>query len=214
MNRMELAVAAAAAAAARKKKRLLLVTNKQSAPHPNLFVLGTGSKKPAIGTEADAANIQIAVAVYRIVLQGGHLVARLHVKDLGAPVTAGGDVLSVLAEAHAAHDAVVVEGVDELDVQQARDPRVEESEPVGSLLLLAGGDALGIEVGKVVADRRQGGHRAGAGNLRRRARVLVGALGLALLRRAGARGRSRSLLGAWRGGRLRGLRVVSWDGEC
>ena len=79
---------------------------------------------------------------------------RLDVEDLSAAIATGSDVFSVLAESHTADYAVVLECVHEVDIQHPRYPGVEKRKPVCAFLLLVWRQTLGIEIGKVVANRR------------------------------------------------------------
>lgn len=57
-----------------------------------------------------------------------------------------------MAEADAAHDTLVRQRVDEVDVQGAPVPRVEYGEPVGTLPLIHVRQLVRVEVGEGVAD--------------------------------------------------------------
>jgi len=119
--------------------------------HSDELVLGAGSEVLAVRAEADAPDVQVAAYVDRVVLEDAELVAGPDVVDLRGPVAARGDVLAVLAEADAAHDALVRERVDQIHVERARHRLVEDDEPVVARLLEVGREALHVQVAEGVA---------------------------------------------------------------
>lgn len=143
------------------------------ATYSDELVLGTGGQVAAVGAEADAADVEIGRHVLSgVVLEDADLFASLDIKDLSRAVAAGGDVLAVVAEADAADDALVGEGVDEVDIEDALDLGVEDGVPVIAGLLVVGGDSVNLEVAQGVS------HGGGTG-----AEAVVGG-GMADLRRS------------------------------
>ena len=72
--------------------------------------------------------------------------AGLYVEDLRRPVAASRNVLPIVAEAHAADDALVMERVNQINVQQARDLLVEDTDPIVASLLVVGRDLVDVEL--------------------------------------------------------------------
>lgn len=115
----------------RKKSQLSPCQNAFSVKtYSDQLVFSTGSKVLAIGTEANAANVQITSDIHSVVLEYTELLARLNVVNLSGTVAAGGYVLAVMAEAHAADNTLVCESVDKIDIQHARHVLVKDDEPV------------------------------------------------------------------------------------
>lgn len=105
-------------------------------PDPDQLVLGAGGEVLAVGTEADASDVQVAASVGIIVLQHTDLVSRDDVVDLGRLVAPSRDVLAIHAEANAADDALVRQGVDQVHIEHAWNSRVEDDEPIIPCLLV------------------------------------------------------------------------------
>lgn len=178
------------------------------------LVLGTSSQVTTIGTEAHAADVQIGSHVLGVVvLQDANLFASLDVKDLGGAIAAGGNVLAVVAKSHAADDALVGERMDQIDVENTLDGRVENGVPVAALLLVVRRDRFDLEVTERIADAARADHalvrgrvadlRRGIRGIRRRGVDLRGgrASGRAADASTARAGRSGAL------GRLRGHAV-------
>lgn len=144
--------------------------------YPNQLVLGTRRQVAAVGAKAHAPDVEIGRHVGgAVVLEDAHLFARLDVKDLGRLVAAGGDVLAVVAEPDAADDALVGERVDQVDVEDALDLRVEDGIPVVARLLVVRCHGVDLEVAQRVADGRgRGAGAAHASVVRRRVAHLRG----------------------------------------
>lgn len=139
-----------------------LKTDQVKKAYPDNLVFGTRGKVAAIGAEADAPDVKVS-SPHRVssavVLENADLLSSADVKDLGGPVAASSDVLAVLAEADAANNAVVLQRVDQVDVENALDLGVEDGMPVAASLLVVGGYGVEVEFTESVADRRR---RAGA----------------------------------------------------
>jgi hypothetical protein len=89
-----------------------------------------------------------------VILKNADLLASLYVEDLGGAVAASRDVLAVMAEAHAADDALMNEGVYEVNVKHALHLRVENGVPISAELLVLSWERFDIEVTEVVTNRR------------------------------------------------------------
>lgn len=114
--------------------------------YPDKLVLGAGRQVSAVGTEADAPDVEVATQLNRVILKDAQLLASLHVEDLGRPVAPSRNVFAIVAEPHAAHYAVVVERVDQIHVQRARDLFVEDADPFIAGLLVVRGDLVKVEL--------------------------------------------------------------------
>lgn len=78
--------------------------------------------------------------------------ACVDVKDLRAAVAARGDVLRVLAEAHAAHHTRMREGVHDLHARRSVDEGIIDDVPILGDAFEVRGQLLGVEVRELVAD--------------------------------------------------------------
>lgn len=85
--------------------------------YSDLFVFGTGGKVSSIRTEADAPDIQVTIPINRFVLQIRHSAPCFYVENLSTPVAARSDVFSILTKPYAAYDAIMFEGVYQINVQ-------------------------------------------------------------------------------------------------
>ena len=90
-----------------------------------------------------------------MVLQVADLLARCDVEDLRRPIAASGYEAPVLAEAHAAHYALVREVEDKLHVKSTVHTRVEDSVPVLALSLEVQWQLLRVQLAELVADLLQ-----------------------------------------------------------
>lgn len=120
-------------------------------PNPDHLVLGTCSKVLAVGAEADAADIQVAILGEACVLEMSNRRSALDVEDLSGAVAASCDIATISAEPHTTDDALVREVVNQLDVQDAPCARVENSEPVLFFLLEVRWKRLQVKVSQYVA---------------------------------------------------------------
>lgn len=188
--------------------------------YPDKLILRSRGQILAIGTEANAADVKISDVLDRLVLEHADLVASRDIKDLSGAVAAGGHILSIGAEPHTAHNALVLEGVEQIHVENARHVGVEYDKPVISRLLGVGGKTLNVEIAqrvrrlrrwprwRVLHDPRVVRGRV-VGDLRRlsRSRVRHGRIDLRR-RRAASRGpaNTAALTRSRRSGALRWLR--------
>eukprot|EP00168_Porphyra_purpurea_P018044 TRINITY_DN654_c0_g1_i1.p1 TRINITY_DN654_c0_g1~~TRINITY_DN654_c0_g1_i1.p1 ORF type:complete len:422 (-),score=117.16 TRINITY_DN654_c0_g1_i1:2008-3273(-) len=95
-------------------------------PHLDDVVLGARDQRLPVGRKADGAHVAVGAAAARPIIvaaaaarppnpilpiKGGHPLPRRRLKDVGAPVGAGRQVLAVETVAHAANHRVVHKGV-------------------------------------------------------------------------------------------------------
>jgi hypothetical protein len=62
-------------------------------------------------------------------------VTSLDVEDLSRAVATGGNISTVQTETHAAHDTLMRQVVDQVDVENTSRSRIEDGKPVASLFL-------------------------------------------------------------------------------
>ena len=115
------------------------------------LVFGAGGQLIAPGAEADASDVQVAVLWQAGVLQMSNRVSCLDVENLCRAVAACGYPPAVQAEAHAAHDALMRQIVDQVDIENAPRAWIEDGKPVASFLLEGLGQLLNVQVGQDVA---------------------------------------------------------------
>ena len=115
-------------------------------PDTNELVFGTGGEVLAVRAEANTPYIQISRNIGVLILQHAHLFASVDIVDLRRSVAPSCHVFAVMAETNAAHDALVVKGVHEVDIQHARDLLVEDDKPVVACLLHMRRQTVRIEV--------------------------------------------------------------------
>lgn len=144
--------------------------------YANLLILGTSRKIFAIRTEANAANVQVAVLVDILILESGHILTGGHVEDLSRAIAARRQVLAVTAEAHTANDAIVIQMMHQLHIEDTLDLGVEHGVPIGTLTLLRRRQIIRIPVCQHVS--RTFGCAAERGVRRSRARDLRGCTGI------------------------------------
>jgi hypothetical protein len=106
-----------------------------SSTHPNDLVLSTSGEVSTIRTETDTSNIQITIEIGAGILQVADLLTGPHVEDLGTAIAACCDVLSVVAEANAAHNTLMGKIVNEVNFESAAFSRVVDRMPVFTLAL-------------------------------------------------------------------------------
>lgn len=121
-------------------------------PDADQLVLGTCREVLAVGAEADTADVQVASSVGGIVLENADLLSSVDIEDLGRSVAASGDVLAIVAEAHAADDALVLQSVEQINVKNPWNLRVEDGEPIRLDLLLVVWEALEVQLCQCIAN--------------------------------------------------------------
>lgn len=119
-------------------------------PNTNDLVLGTGGQVPAIRAEAYAPDVEIAVFRKAAILEMRNRVSRLNIEDLGRTIATGCNITTVKTEAHAADDTLVRQVVDEVDVEDAPCPRIEDGVPVVAFPLVLSRQLLDVQVGQNV----------------------------------------------------------------
>jgi hypothetical protein len=119
--------------------------------YPNLLILGAGCEELAIGTEADAADVKVAVLVHILVLQGGHVLTGGYIKDLSGTVATRCEIFAVTTETDAANDAIMDKMMHKLDIEHALHLWVEYGVPIGALSLLRSRQVIRIPVGQHVS---------------------------------------------------------------
>ena len=126
-------------------------------PYSDQLVLGTGGQVLAIGAEAHAADIQIAVQINAIILEDAELLAGLDVVNLGRPIATSCDILAVGAEANAADHTLVLKRVNKFHIQHLGNILVEDDPPIILDLLGVVWKTLGVQVAQRVVVLRNGG---------------------------------------------------------
>lgn len=107
----------------------------------------------AIGTEADTSNVQVgAILCDTRVCQETDLATGLDIIDLGGSVAASSDIATITTEADTAHDTVVRQVVDKLDVESSRNLWVEVGIPVVTLVLELCRQLIAVEINKFVSN--------------------------------------------------------------
>jgi hypothetical protein len=76
-------------------------------PYPDLLVFGSGCQIPTVWAEANTADIEISILVDGVILQRSNKLTGSHIVDLGRTIAAGGDVLAIRTESHAANHTVM-----------------------------------------------------------------------------------------------------------
>jgi hypothetical protein len=85
--------------------------------YPDDLVFSTSCQVLPVGTEADAPNVQISIFREAAILEMRDGTPGLDVEDLGRAVAASGDKSSVQAETYAAHDTLMRQVVNQVDVK-------------------------------------------------------------------------------------------------
>ena len=128
----------------------------QGETYSDQFVFRSCGEVPSIGAEADTANVEIAVLVNALVLEEGHLLAGLHVKDLGRAVASCSHIFSVSAEPHTAHDTIMHQVVDKVNVKASFNGRIEDREPITPFPLQFRRELVRLEISQTVPYAAQG----------------------------------------------------------
>ena len=80
------------------------------------------------------------------------LLTGIDIEDLRRPVAAGGDIATIMAEAHAADDTLVRKVVEKVHIKLAVYARVEHRMPILALALQMRWELLRVKLGELVAD--------------------------------------------------------------
>lgn len=188
-------------------------------PDTDDLVLGTSGQVLAVGAETHAPDVEITILRKAAVLEMCDWVSGIDIEDLGRAIATSCNIATVKTEAHTAHDALMGQVVDEVDVEHTPSSGVEDSVPVVTLPLVLCRQLLDVQISQTVSlgqrQRRlvlshQGillvRRRGWAGHLRRaRVRSRVVLLRSCWAARRAAR-RTRALT-TRRGSGLRGLAV-------
>jgi hypothetical protein len=75
------------------------------------------------------------------------LTTRSHIEDLGAAVAARRHIIAVVTEAHTTDHAFVLQGMQQLDIENARNGRVKYGKPLITFSLLMSWQHFRQEVG-------------------------------------------------------------------
>ena len=182
--------------------------------YPNLFILSTSRQIFAIWTEANTANVQIAILINVLVLKSGHILTGGHIEDLSRAVAARSQVLAITAEAHTANNTIMVQMMHQLHVKDTLDLGVEHGIPIGALALLRWRQIIGVPVCQHVSrtfscatERRV--RRSWARDLGGCARIRVGDVRLLGSTRAWGNAAT-ALAGTW-GCSGRRRRAIAWE---
>lgn len=98
--------------------------------HPDQLILCTGCQESSIWTEAHASDVEIANRIHRLVLEDADLLSGNNVENLSRSVAARRNIFAIMAESDAADNTLVLEGVDQVNVKDARHARVEDGKPI------------------------------------------------------------------------------------
>lgn len=120
--------------------------------YSNQLILGTSCEISSIRTEANTSDIQISNRVNRLILQNANLLSSNNVEDLGRSVAASRDIFSVVTEANTAHDTLMMESVDKINIKNTRHTWIEDRKPILFNLLLVGRQALKVQLCKRISD--------------------------------------------------------------
>ena len=74
------------------------------------------------------------------------------VENLGGTIASSSNILSVMTESNTAHDTLVLESVEKIHIQYARNLGVEDREPIGLDLLLVCWETLKIQFCQSISD--------------------------------------------------------------
>jgi hypothetical protein len=121
-------------------------------PHSDLLVLRTGGKVSSIRTKADASDVEITNRINRLILESEKFCARDNIEDLCRAIAACGNKFSVVAESDTAYNALVLEGMDKIHIEDAGYHGVKNSKPICLDLLLMSWQALEIQLSKRISN--------------------------------------------------------------
>lgn len=126
--------------------------------YSDVLVFGTRGKVTTIGTEAHTADIEVTTphrVLCLVILKNADLLSRVHVEDLCGSVAASGDVLTVKAESNTADDAVMLQRMKHIDIENTLNLGVEHGMPISTSLLVLRRNGVNVDVCQVVAHRRR-----------------------------------------------------------
>ena len=121
-------------------------------PNADQLVLSTCREVLAVWAEADTSDVQVSSSVGGIVLKNADLLSAVDIEDLSRSVAASGNVLAIVAEANAADDALVLQSVEQINVKNPWNLRVEDGEPIRLDLLLVVREALEVQLCQCISN--------------------------------------------------------------
>ena len=123
-------------------------------PYPDQLVFCSGSKIPAVRTEANTANVQIPILVHGLVLQEGNLLSGIYFKYLCRAIAACSDISAIMTEPNTANDTFMYQMMYKVDVKHPLHLWIEDSKPVCPFDSQIVWKLLWIKIGKGIADSR------------------------------------------------------------
>lgn len=123
-------------------------------PNADQLVLSACRKILAVGAEADTSNVQVSSSVGGVVLKNADLLSSVDIENLSGSVAASGDILAIVAEANAADYTLVLQSVEEINVKNPWNLRVEDGEPIRLDLLLVIREALEVQLCQCISNIR------------------------------------------------------------
>lgn len=121
-------------------------------PNADQLVLSTCREVLSIRAEADTSDVQVSSSIGGLVLKNADLHSGVDIEDLSGSVAASGNILAIVAEAHAADDALMLQSVEQIDVKNPWNLRVEDGEPIGLDLLLVIREALEVQLCQCISN--------------------------------------------------------------
>jgi hypothetical protein len=103
--------------------------------YTNNLVLGTSGKVETVGAEANTPDVQITVLGKAAILEMRNRVSGLDVEDLGRAIATGRYTAAIKTKTHTADHTLMRKVVNEVNVQNSSRTRIEDCEPIATLLL-------------------------------------------------------------------------------
>ena len=104
--------------------------------HSDLFVFCPSCQVHSVRAETHASNVQISIFIHAVILQFGHLIAGPNVEYLCRAIASSGYVSAIVTKSNTANDTLMDEVVNEVDIENPSDIRIEDCIPIVSLTLL------------------------------------------------------------------------------
>ena len=123
-------------------------------PNADQLVLSACRKILAVRAEADTSDVQVSSSVGGVVLKNADLLSSVDIENLSGSVAASGDILAIVAEANAADYTLVLQSVEEINVKNPWNLRVEDGEPIRLDLLLVIREALEVQLCQCISNIR------------------------------------------------------------
>jgi hypothetical protein len=128
-------------------------------PDSDDIVLGTGGQIFSIRAETNASNVQIAVFALAVVLKSCGTLSSVDIEDLRDLIAAGCNKSTIMTEPDRAYDVTVLNSLQQLDIEEPLDLRIEDGIPVVSLFLEMGRKYLVFKIGEEEAANISRGRR-------------------------------------------------------